>query len=1180
MEEEDLLDEPKQSCDLNRTLQTKWKISNFTSLQRKERVYSPLFSLGELKWRLLLFPEGTSGHNGHKTHVSVFLKLANPHEWSVTANFGLHVVAACGSIVAKHNGKHQFDTEIDDQGWDKLISLADLERSCLKFNNEVTIGVYVNVKSQVRVGDFSPNKGVSSEAGVIEYGNVMLRIVTEKDMCQHAGLELLDRTDIHEIPVNLNDHLTLNSFRKKIHEMTGILPDRQQFWNYTRRQNGTYRPNKKLNLLQMTKQVQKDATYFVRDCDANFPLQHPAIFPCSNHSGLEKLIFVKYFDCERGALRFVGSVIADRGETMSTLMQRCCDLIGLPPDTSVDMYEEENACRMEIPHFGTRLSYTLAECQIVTGDIITIQKCQKKLRNYQKCNAKEFLLLAAADKCPDDENLQTFKHELAERLELRKALRAAKRRRKRQSQRARRKARESQPDHQENPDKAETPPDEMSEEEDSAIDAGAGEPVTAGGNGVAQAVVSAGDGDGDGTDQHGSELGDAVSRQRRTAAAPAVTLDGDGRAAKPPSASTAAAVHLSKAEVSDSGASDYSSQIFDDFGDPSSMIAAECKTASTGTSSSARQRSKSAASSSAGNGTGIGSEDGDGIDSGKSNGSATTVTAASAMRNSRPRQQSGKRTLKSKSAKVERPRVTLIGENKTFTISPVTDLDKLNIDAPNLQYKLTNTATSYTVDYARSRHRKPVAVVVTYDGTAVSAGKFTVGLAERSAAPTKRKDRTKNSHDRPAQSRSAKRQPEPKGDRSLTTAANSHDRSQATAANSHDRAAVTSGPDSISPKSTTSTVSMSSDVSSEMKSAVRSSEETVRPADRVKRPSDRSTRPSNRTPRPSNHVTRPAKDAVRSSSNVPRSSNRSIQSSNDAKRPSDQGVRSSKSVKQQSDWLEHASEETTLPPNGDFAKQVPQTPPSQTGKRRRKRVRTRYRNRSSGGIQQPSASGQRADQAVPASGQRADQHNYVCSSPSRSSSGMSDAIIDEFDLDDLIDGLLPAKLIRRTKDGKWLAQCSSRQISIFPGTFRHPALSPGVEVLIEPTKLQIRGILRGAAIANGESSASRPGQPIAHTRSSAATRPPTRPYVDRGRKRSLSPSSSNLQSRRIQLDNSERIIRSVSLQSSSRSAQKQKQPAGKRQATIGSSWADVAQGMHPASSLESVRSGIGSGIGS
>eukprot|EP01083_Nonionella_stella_P051725 137342_1 len=373
---------------------------------------------------------------------------------------------------------------------------------------------------------------------------------------------------------------------------------------------------------------------------------------------------------------------------------------------------------------------------------------------------------------------------------------------------------------------------------------------------------------------------------------------------------------------------------------------------------------------------------------------------------------------------------------------------------------------------------------------------------------------------------------------------------------------------------------MSSDVSSEMKSAVRSSEETVRPADRVKRPSDRSTRPSNRAPRPSNHVTRPAKDAVRSSSNVPRSSNRSIQSSNDAKRPSDQGVRSSKSVKQQSDRLEHTSEETTLPPNGDFAKQVPQTPPSQTGKRRRKRVRTRYRNRSSGGIQQPSASGQRADQAVPASGQRADQHNYVCSSPSRSSSGMSDAIIDEFDLDDLIDGLLPAKLIRRTKDGKWLAQCSSRQISIFPGTFRHPALSPGVEVLIEPTKLQIRGILRGAAIANGESSASRPGQPIAHTRSSAATRPPTRPYVDRGRKRSLSPSSSNLQSRRIQLDNSERIIRSVSLQSSSRSAQKQKQPAGKRQATIGSSWADVAQGMHPASSLESVRSGIGSGIGS
>ena len=63
----------------------------------------------------------------------------------------------------------------------------------------------------------------------------------------------------------------------------------------------------------MGKQIQKDATYFVRKCDPNFYQLHPNIFPLSESSAAtEKLIFIKYFDVEKQSLRYVGSLIVDR----------------------------------------------------------------------------------------------------------------------------------------------------------------------------------------------------------------------------------------------------------------------------------------------------------------------------------------------------------------------------------------------------------------------------------------------------------------------------------------------------------------------------------------------------------------------------------------------------------------------------------------------------------------------------------------------------------------------------------------------------------------------------------------------------------------------------------------------------------------------------------------------------
>jgi hypothetical protein len=66
----------------------------------------------------------------------------------------------------------------------------------------------------------------------------------------------------------------------------------------------------------MTKQVQKDATYFVRRCEPNFQQIHPNIFPNAENSGIEKLIFIKYFDVEQQSLRYSGSIIANRGTSV------------------------------------------------------------------------------------------------------------------------------------------------------------------------------------------------------------------------------------------------------------------------------------------------------------------------------------------------------------------------------------------------------------------------------------------------------------------------------------------------------------------------------------------------------------------------------------------------------------------------------------------------------------------------------------------------------------------------------------------------------------------------------------------------------------------------------------------------------------------------------------------------
>ncbi|KAM1079254.1 hypothetical protein TB2_013731 [Malus domestica] len=83
-----------------------WKLFNFTSLTA-EKIYSPIFTAGDYKWRMQMFPRGNNVKG-----LSLFLDVAYsetlPHKWCKCAAFSLTVINQIDSTYSIEKGIFHF----------------------------------------------------------------------------------------------------------------------------------------------------------------------------------------------------------------------------------------------------------------------------------------------------------------------------------------------------------------------------------------------------------------------------------------------------------------------------------------------------------------------------------------------------------------------------------------------------------------------------------------------------------------------------------------------------------------------------------------------------------------------------------------------------------------------------------------------------------------------------------------------------------------------------------------------------------------------------------------------------------------------------------------------------------------------------------------------------------------
>ncbi|KAL8264671.1 hypothetical protein R6Q59_022801, partial [Mikania micrantha] len=128
-----------------------WTINKFSDLT-DEVVYSDIFKVGKVKWKLKLFPKGHKSNEG--THLSLYLGVHDvasfPDDWKLYAKFNLRVKNQCTET--KKETDHWFCDSAPDWGFSSFMLLSKLSNSETGFllNDNLMVEVKISVMGTLR----------------------------------------------------------------------------------------------------------------------------------------------------------------------------------------------------------------------------------------------------------------------------------------------------------------------------------------------------------------------------------------------------------------------------------------------------------------------------------------------------------------------------------------------------------------------------------------------------------------------------------------------------------------------------------------------------------------------------------------------------------------------------------------------------------------------------------------------------------------------------------------------------------------------------------------------------------------------------------------------------------------------------------------------------------------------
>ncbi|GMY23311.1 MATH domain and coiled-coil domain-containing protein At2g05420-like isoform X1, partial [Fagus crenata] len=107
-----------------------WKLENFSALN-KVAYYSQVFPVGDLKWKLLLYPKGI--FDGVPKVISLFLCSCDcldhcfQPEYKYFAEFKLRIKDQLNNKHVENSGKHWFSNSSNEWGFSQFLFLKDLQ---------------------------------------------------------------------------------------------------------------------------------------------------------------------------------------------------------------------------------------------------------------------------------------------------------------------------------------------------------------------------------------------------------------------------------------------------------------------------------------------------------------------------------------------------------------------------------------------------------------------------------------------------------------------------------------------------------------------------------------------------------------------------------------------------------------------------------------------------------------------------------------------------------------------------------------------------------------------------------------------------------------------------------------------------------------------------------------------
>ncbi|GMI80504.1 hypothetical protein HRI_001719700 [Hibiscus trionum] len=111
-------------------IKVSWRVENFSSFKKDQKLYSENFTVDGNKWRILIFPKGNK--NTGVDHLSIYLDVADsmnlPHGWSRYAQFGFAVIDQIDRRnSAEKVTEHDFNAKEPDWGFSSFLAHSELE---------------------------------------------------------------------------------------------------------------------------------------------------------------------------------------------------------------------------------------------------------------------------------------------------------------------------------------------------------------------------------------------------------------------------------------------------------------------------------------------------------------------------------------------------------------------------------------------------------------------------------------------------------------------------------------------------------------------------------------------------------------------------------------------------------------------------------------------------------------------------------------------------------------------------------------------------------------------------------------------------------------------------------------------------------------------------------------------